>query len=129
MLPRFKEELAVFRNRYRWLSLILLGSSVFGGLVQCRLAFLKEEDSLSHFWFKLLTLQKTVQGLEITQTQETRRTAKSHYGSLHRLVVSLYQLLLKQEEYPPAFQGMSELRNPDKAQPFQMPSALHKNRN
>ena len=55
--------------------------------------------------------------------------AKSHYGSLHRLVVSLYQLLLKQEEYPPAFQGMSELRNPDKAQPFQMPSALHKNRN
>ena len=124
MLPRFKEELAVFRNRYRWLSLILLGSSVLGGLVQCRLAFLKEEDSLSHFWFKFLTLQKTVQGLEITQTQETRRTAKSHYGSLHRLVISL-----PASPYPPAFQGMSELRNPDKAQPFQMPSALHKDRN
>ena len=77
MLPRFKEELAVFRNRYRWLSLILLGSSVFGGLVQCRLAFLKEEDSLSHFWFKSLTLQKKAQGLEITQTQETRQKPKA----------------------------------------------------
>ena len=32
-------------------------------------------------------------------------------------------------ENGPGFQGMSELRNPDKAQPFQMPSALHKNRN
>ena len=48
--------------------------------------------------------------------------AKSHYGSLHRLVVSLYQLLLKQEEYPPAFQGMSELRNPGKA--LTLPDAI-----
>ena len=98
------------------------GKFCFWGIGSMQARISKGGRFLKPFLVQIANASEKGPGVRNNSDSRNKAEAKSHYGSLHRLVVSLYQLLLKQEEYPPAFQGMIELRNPGKA--LTLPDAI-----